>query len=432
MAYPISTVKAGKENKQGGRKLSTDGNAQIRTVPEDGQVEEFRVSAVNPIHWFGGLKRPDNEFSIKRMDAARSLDWRVFVTDSRILFWAPEVATFLESTKIVPGKATAGQFLYEDVASISYGFSAFEASRAMWDADAAHTDETAAADGDGTLTISIVYKDSIGSVEQTVATIEAGNEVLRQIVNAISLRVQKLPKLLRGLWCAAVPNLLEADFGAGSGRVIVNPQLDSIAPIEPWLEARYDVSFLAELKESFEPGDTEAQTHACTECGESYDSNAQFCPACGAPSPRAQPAQPAAFCMNCGGPLAGARFCPNCGTPAGAAAGSAGQQLPAAPPTPTTGTKLILERRKAGLLSASNNWSIDVLVDGLRVDSLFRDGARVTIERGDGFVCFLRCDNEIYKESSEMRIRVPVGETRKVAVVYKKAIFGYALQQVPW
>ncbi|MDR1013964.1 MAG: hypothetical protein LBL86_03180 [Coriobacteriales bacterium] len=96
-------------------------------------------------------------------------------------------------------------------------------------------------------------------------------------------------------------------------------------------------------------------------------------------------------------------------------------------------SRLIIERRKGGLIiDRSTVWPWDVYVDGHRIDALYQAGSRVTIERDGGFVCFIRCENGIYEETSEIRINVKTGQSLKLAYVYKKVFVGWDFQRVPW
>jgi RNA polymerase subunit RPABC4/transcription elongation factor Spt4 len=426
MTVRIEKVKANKTKKDDGRYgLTTDDAAKPVLLPEDGEAAWFRVRAVNPIFYIHvGNKQPSAEFS-EQTDSARGMEWHVGVTDARVVFWSPQIVTMMGAAKTVPGKATAGEFDYRDISTMCYGFSPFVASWAAWAAQGGFAEKSKTARGDGYMVLSVVGSDGLGP-HQSVAMIEARNDVLCGIWGAIRARASKL----------SISGLVDLDAASfdrdySGGRVVLDAKLSVAAPIDRWLESNFPVTLPGESVPPAQPEPDARQT--CGQCGQVYDFSGTFCPGCGTPSAPTQVKQNVAFCMNCGIALAeSARFCPNCGSPAGGA--PARQQTAPVRARPRNTTKLVVERRKpSGVMSlAGNNWSCDAYVDGDRVDSLFRVGARVTIQRDHGFVCFLRADNEIYGESSELRIQVPEGQTKQVAIVYKKAVFGWTLQVVPW
>ncbi len=82
----------------------------------------------------------------------------------------------------------------------------------------------------------------------------------------------------------------------------------------------------------------------CSNCGNTIDDSARFCPHCGAAAPLQDPEPPkeeapshaAAFCPNCGAALPpGAPVCPNCSMPLGSGAAAPYPNAPYHPPFPT-------------------------------------------------------------------------------------------------
>jgi RNA polymerase subunit RPABC4/transcription elongation factor Spt4 len=341
------------------------------------------------------------------------------------------------AAKTVPGKATAGQFHYHDFSWIGYGRSSFEEGRALLDAKDDHKDKTQATGG--LLTVSIVRIDDATRPAQAVATVEAEGPVLAGIVEAVAERVKNL-SIPESNWSDAASILKEVDFENDGGLVIVNPSLSEHAPIDRWFQFNLSVTF--EVDEGASADVASAGKQSCSGCGEMIDGENGFCPMCGKQNPFAGAGQEGnVFCTNCGSPLAeGTRFCGKCGAPASGAApppAYANQYPPQAVPVatrPKKTSKLIIERRRgSGLVfDKSSIWSWDVLIDGKRVDALYDTGSKVTIERDEGFICFLRCNNDIYQETNELRIPVATGQTKQVAVIYKKALFGWTFETVPW
>jgi hypothetical protein len=86
-------------------------------------------------------------------------------------------------------------------------------------------------------------------------------------------------------------------------------------------------------------------------------------------------------------------------------------------------SRLVIERGKGAY---GYDW--DVLVDGLRVDSLMRPGSRVTVERDHAFVGFVRTTDQTDGGINELRIPVAAGQNKRVAVRLRFPLLGGSLE----
>jgi hypothetical protein len=441
MIPQIEIIKANKKRTRGGHVLVTDDEAQIVFSAEDGQVQEFVPAAVNPLFWSSMLKSPWHQFG-DRLNSARSMEWRLYVTDTRIVLWSPDIETIAATVKTVEN--TAGHIYYGDLSSMSYGRSVFDTALRKDDAKA-NRKITTAATSSGSMIFCAIQIDEYSEVTQVAVEIEADPGILVEITQAVSARLGAMSGVRAGV-SERLAGLTEADFDSGGGRIVVNPDLDEHGLMEIWFESNLSVTF--EEDEELTEEHAIAEGVDCRHCDERIDVDSEFCPMCGRQDPFGDDAagDSNVFCTNCGAPMgAGVRFCGKCGARAdGGDASAMSGSVPAQTPVPARArraepkkvSKLVIERRKRGgawgIVDASSLYNWDVFVDGVRVDSLYREGNRVTIERDHAFVCFLRCENDIHEQSSEMRIPVAEGQTKRNAFVYKKAIFGFTFQEVPW
>jgi hypothetical protein len=444
----IETVKANKQKKEDGYTLITDANAKVVFSTEDGQVEAFKVNAVNTLIW--GVFHSPSYLLWDGMDSARKMEWTVFVTDTRIVFWSSNISTLTGAIKTVAGKATAGHFCYRDINAVSYGLSSFEVGRALMDEKNDQKEKTERA-ASGVITLSIVKGADDSDYGQTAATIEGDALVLADLLRTIADRAKKF-SASNSQWDKAISIFSTIDLENDSGEIVINPELDDHALIERW--------YYANLAMPVERGNTatdidetaSAEKQPCAYCGEIIDVSSGFCSMCGKQDPFTGAGQEGnVFCTNCGSQLTeGVKFCGKCGAPTGYSASAATNYSPQTIPVathPKKTTKLIIERRKnpRAILDVASNHKWDVIVDGNCVDSLYRSGTRVTIERDSGFICFVRCVNNIDEETNELRIPVTAGQTKQVAIIYKQkplGVFGaltgldgmtmWTLQTVPW
>jgi hypothetical protein len=282
--FELETVKAGKQKRDSEHVLSMDGQARVIFTPEDGKIEEFKVGAVIPLQGSSAHKSPMGTGFFIGMNMPRKMEWYVFVTDVRVVFWSPQVvglSGFLSASgdvKVTPGKATACHLFYPDFSAISYGVSDFERCRV-----ALHFAEgikvTTSPTAKGKMAISAIQNLRTYGCDQYVYAIEADGAVLSGIAYAIAIRANA-NAAVDDFWRNAAQTLTKVDYENDSGKIILNPMLDERAPIDKWfLEAAPSLGNNGQ--NSVEA--TENSSVLCRNCGTPITIDGKFCIKCGTP-----------------------------------------------------------------------------------------------------------------------------------------------------
>ena len=256
----------------------TDANTRIMLDADDGNnLVSFAVNSVNPIH----ARASDDilpEFN-GSYQTARQLAWTVTFTDSRILYWAPEVVGPFGKVKPGDGKvATLGHMKYEFLVSLSVG-----------------NDSKYAGNEDGVPEIEIESWHNYLRNYSTKCFIAATTPVLRAMLEELAKRYIAYARRHGALKPEKEANLLRfAGFVWEGGKGLAFLDLTASSTV---VETIGTPQFNAVRLES--------QTAPLLEKP--------------APTPQENAALgEALFCINCGQDLRGAsataRFCPKCGT----------------------------------------------------------------------------------------------------------------------
>ena len=94
---------------------ATDASAGILFSKMDGRISEHYVDKVDCRDFTPGARSEIGFW----LDGVKSLSWRVYVTDNRIIVWNACTKGLMGKAKEKPGKASAGHLYYNTIANLS-------------------------------------------------------------------------------------------------------------------------------------------------------------------------------------------------------------------------------------------------------------------------------------------------------------------------
>lgn len=95
---------------------STDGSCCVVREPDENlllSISSFSVLQIESA--LGGWEKGEPI----RVTPTDPMNWSLYVTDKRIILWAPETITFMGGVKMKPGRATASVIYYDDLESVT-------------------------------------------------------------------------------------------------------------------------------------------------------------------------------------------------------------------------------------------------------------------------------------------------------------------------
>jgi hypothetical protein len=306
----------------------TDENARIVLRADDGcDPVSFEVNSVNPVkysdHKVDGSVLPEFNGGFR---ASRKMAWTVTVTDSRILFWSPDVVGPFGGVKAGDGTVSAGQMEYSWIEAVS-----------------ANNDKSYAANAEGLPEVSIRSGNGLWGID-TECYIEADASTLSNLLAELAKRYVAYMKRNAGLDSETVSNLKKlSGFDWGGGKGLAALFLDeSPATLETAGAPKFREVGICEQTDANRPEEQHAEEQRreagpqSSALGAPNPALPVVSPTTGVSSAPAEPVRPSSaaaepvrplpasaasvqpsFCPKCGtnlqtAPVA-AKFCPKCG-----------------------------------------------------------------------------------------------------------------------